>query len=194
MKNKSLWIVLGIVAVVLIWGVSAYNGLVTKEERVSSAWANVETVYQRRADLIPNLVNTVKGYATHESQTLMEVTEARAKSTAISVDPSTATPEQMEAWMKAQSEVGSALGRLIAISENYPDLKANQNFLELQKQLEGTENRISTERRKYNEEVRNYNVKLRRFPTNIIAGMFGFEKRVMFEAQEGADIAPVVEF
>lgn len=194
MKNKSLWIVLGIVAVVLIWGVSAYNGLVAKEERVSSAWANVETVYQRRADLIPNLVNTVKGYAVHESQTLMEVTEARAKSTAISVDPSTATPEQMEAWMKAQSEVGSALGRLIAISENYPDLKANQNFLELQKQLEGTENRISTERRKYNEEVRNYNVKLRRFPTNIIAGMFGFEKRVMFEAQEGADVAPVVEF
>ena len=194
MKNKSLWIVLGIVAVVLIWGVSAYNGLVTKEERVSSAWANVETVYQRRADLIPNLVNTVKGYAAHESQTLMEVAEARAKSTAISVDPSTATPEQMEAWMKAQSEVGSALGRLIAISENYPDLKANQNFLELQKQLEGTENRISTERRKYNEEVRDYNVKLRRFPTNIIAGMFGFEKRVMFEAQEGADVAPVVVF
>ena len=194
MKNKSLWIVLGIVAVVLIWGVSAYNGLVTKEERVSSAWANVETVYQRRADLIPNLVNTVKGYAAHESQTLMEVAEARAKSTAISVDPSTATPEQMEAWMRAQSEVGSALGRLIAISENYPDLKANQNFLELQKQLEGTENRISTERRKYNEEVRNYNVKLRRFPTNIIAGMFGFEKRVMFESQEGAEVAPVVEF
>ena len=194
MKNKSLWIVLGIVAVVLIWGVSAYNGLVTKEERVSSAWANVESVYQRRADLIPNLVNTVKGYAAHENQTLMEVTEARAKSTAISIDPTTATPAQMEAWMKAQNEVGSALGRLIAIAESYPDLKANQNFLELQKQLEGTENRISTERRKYNEEVRNYNVKLRRFPTNIIAGMFGFEKRVMFEAQEGADIAPVVEF
>ena len=194
MKNKSLWIVLGIVAVVLIWGVSAYNGLVTKEERVSSAWANVESVYQRRADLIPNLVNTVKGYAAHENQTLMEVTEARAKSTAISIDPTTATPAQMEAWMKAQNEVGSALGRLIAIAESYPDLKANQNFLELQKQLEGTENRISTERRKYNEEVRDYNVKLRRFPTNIIAGMFGFEKRVMFEAQEGADVAPVVVF
>ena len=194
MKNKSLWIILGIVAVVLFWGVSAYNGLVTKEERVVSAWANVETVYQRRADLIPNLVNTVKGYAAHENETLMEVTEARAKSTAISIDPSTATPEQMKAWMRAQSEVGSALGRLIAISENYPDLRANQNFLELQKQLEGTENRISTERRKYNEEVRNYNVKIRRFPTNIIAGMFGFEKREMFESQEGADIAPVVEF
>ena len=148
MKNKSLWIILGIVAVVLIWGVSAYNGLVTQDERVSSAWANVESVYQRRADLIPNLVNTVKGYAAHENETLMEVTEARAKSTSISVDPSTATPAQMEAWMRAQGEVGSALGRLIAISENYPDLKANQNFLELQKQLEGTENRISTERRK----------------------------------------------
>lgn len=194
MKNKSLWIILGIVAVVLIWGVSAYNGLVTQDERVSSAWANVESVYQRRADLIPNLVNTVKGYASHENETLMEVTEARAKSTSISVDPSTATPAQMEAWMRAQGEVGSALGRLIAISENYPDLKANQNFLELQKQLEGTENRISTERRKYNEEVRRYNVKLRRFPTNIIAGMFGFEKRVMFESQEGSNIAPAVEF
>ena len=135
MKNKSLWIVLGIVAVVLVWGVSTYNGLVSKDEKVASAWANVETVYQRRADLIPNLVNTIKGYAAHEQQTLMEVTEARAKSTAISIDPSTATPAEMEAWMRAQSEVGSALGRLLAISENYPDLKANQSFLEFQKQL-----------------------------------------------------------
>ena len=194
MKNKSLWIILGIVAVVLVWGVSSYNGLVTKEERVAEAWANVETVYQRRVDLIPNLVKTVKGYAAHEQETLQAVTEARTKSTSISIDPSTATPAQMEAWMKAQSEVGTALGRLIAISESYPDLKANQNFMELQKQLEGTENRISTERRKYNEEVRSFNAKIRRFPTNIIAGMFGFEKRVMFEAQEGADVAPVVEF
>lgn len=194
MKNKSLWIVLGIVAVVLIWGVTTYNGLVSKDEKVASAWANVETVYQRRADLIPNLVNTVKGYAAHESKTLADVTEARAKSTSMTIDPSTATPAEMEAWMKAQGEVSSALGRLIAISENYPELKANQNFLELQKQLEGTENRISTERRKYNEEVRGYNAKIRRFPTNLIAGMFGFEKRVMFEAQEGAEVAPVVEF
>ena len=194
MKNKSLWIILGIVAVVLIWGVTTYNGLVSKDEKVASAWANVETVYQRRADLIPNLVNTVKGYAAHEQETLAQVTEARAKSTAISIDPSTATPAEMEAWMEAQGEVSSALGRLIAISENYPELKANQNFLELQKQLEGTENRISTERRKYNEEVRGYNAKIRRFPTNLIAGMFGFEKRVMFEAQEGAEVAPVVAF
>lgn len=194
MKNKSLWIVLGIVAVVLVWGVSTYNGLVSKDEQVTSAWANVETVYQRRADLIPNLVNTVKGYAAHESETLAQVTEARAKSTSMTIDPSTATPVQMEAWMRAQGEVGSALGRLIAISENYPELKADKNFLELQKQLEGTENRISTERRKYNETVRLYNTKIRRFPTNLIAGMFGFEKRVMFEAQEGAEVAPVVEF
>lgn len=194
MKNKSLWIVLGIVAVVLVWGVSTYNGLVSKDEQVASAWANVETVYQRRADLIPNLVNTVKGYAAHESETLAQVTEARAKSTSMTIDPSTATPAQMEAWMRAQGEVGSALGRLIAISENYPELKADKNFLELQKQLEGTENRISTERRKYNETVRLYNTKIRRFPTNLIAGMFGFEKRVMFEAQEGAEVAPVVEF
>ena len=194
MKNKSLWIVLGIVAVVLIWGVTTYNGLVSKDEKVASAWANVETVYQRRADLIPNLVNTVKGYAAHEQETLAQVTEARAKSTSMTIDPSTATPAEMEAWMEAQGEVSSALGRLIAISENYPELKANQNFLELQKQLEGTENRISTERRKYNEEVRGYNAKIRRFPTNLIAGMFGFEKRVMFKAQEGAEVAPVVEF
>ncbi len=194
MKNKSLWIIIGIVAVVLIWGVSSYNGLVKKDEGVSAAWANVESVYQRRADLIPNLVNTVKGYAAHESETLMEVTEARTKSTSITVDPSTATPEQMEAWMKSQDEVGAALGRLIAISENYPDLKANQNFLDLQKQLEGTENRIATERMKYNEKVRDYNTKLRRFPTNIIAGVFGFEKHVMFESTQGAEVAPVVEF
>ena len=194
MKNKSLWIVLGIVAVVLVWGVSTYNGLVSKDEQVASAWANVETVYQRRADLIPNLVNTVKGYAAHEQETLQAVTEARTKSTSMTIDPSTATPVQMEAWMRAQGEVGSALGRLIAISENYPELKADKNFLELQKQLEGTENRISTERRKYNETVRLYNTKIRRFPTNLIAGMFGFEKRVMFEAQEGAEVAPVVEF
>ena len=194
MKNKTLWIVLGVIAVVVVWAISGYNGLVTKQEKVNEAWANVETVYQRRADLIPNLVSTVKGYAAHEQETLQSVTDARANATSISIDPSTATPEQMEAWMKAQNEVGSALGRLIAISENYPDLKANQNFMELQKQLEGTENRISTERRKYNEEVRGYNASIRRFPTNLIAGIFGFDKMTMFEAQEGAGVAPVVEF
>lgn len=194
MKNRTLWIVLGVVAVVVVWVVSSYNALVGKQEKVNEAWANVETVYQRRADLIPNLVSTVKGYAAHEQETLQSVTDARANATSISIDPSTATPEQMEAWMKAQNEVGSALGRLIAISESYPDLKASQNFLELQTQLEGTENRISTERNKYNERVRGFNVSIRRFPTNLIAGIFGFEKMALFEAEEGANVAPVVEF
>lgn len=192
--KKSTWIILGVVAVVIIWAVGSYNGLVTKDEKVSEAWANVETVYQRRADLIPNLVNTVKGYAAHEQETLQLVTNARANATNITIDPSTATVEDMKRFMAAQQEIGSALGRLIAIAENYPDLKANQNFLELQKQLEGTENRISTERRKYNETVKSFNASIRRFPTNLIAGMFGFEKRSMFEAQEGAEVAPVVEF
>lgn len=192
--KKSTWIILGVVAVVIIWAVGSYNGLVTKDEKVSESWANVETVYQRRADLIPNLVNTVKGYAAHEQETLQLVTNARANATNITIDPSTATVEDMKRFMAAQQEVGSALGRLIAIAENYPDLKANQNFLELQKQLEGTENRISTERRKYNETVKSFNASIRRFPTNLIAGMFGFEKRSMFEAQEGAEVAPVVEF
>ncbi|MBQ5737086.1 MAG: LemA family protein [Alistipes sp.] len=194
MKNRTLWIVLGVVAVVVVWVVSSYNALVGKQERVSEAWANVETVYQRRADLIPNLVATVKGYAAHEQETLQAVTSARANATALSIDPSTSTPEQVAAWMKAQNEVGSALGRLIAISESYPDLKASQNFLELQTQLEGTENRISTERNKYNERVRGFNVSIRRFPTNLIAGIFGFEKMALFEAEEGANVAPVVEF
>lgn len=192
--KKSTWIILGVIAVVVIWAIGSYNGLVTKDEKVSEAWANVETVYQRRADLIPNLVNTVKGYAAHEQETLQSVVEARAHATNITLDPTTATAEDMKRYMAAQQEVGSALGRLIAIAENYPDLKANQNFLELQKQLEGTENRISTERRKYNEMVKNFNASIRRFPTNLIAGMFGFEKRSMFEAQEGAEVAPVVEF
>ncbi|MBO5971440.1 MAG: LemA family protein [Alistipes sp.] len=194
MNKKTLFIILGIVAVVVVWAVGGYNGLVTRQEKVNEAWANVETVYQRRADLIPNLVSTVKGYAAHEQETLQSVTEARAKATAMTIDPSTATPEELASWQRAQQEVSSALGRLLAISESYPDLKANQNFLELQQQLEGTENRISTERRKYNEMVRGYNASIRRFPKNILAGVFGFEKMMMFEAQEGAEVAPEVVF
>ena len=194
MKNKGLWIFLGVVAVVVVWMVSVYNGLVTKETEVDAAWANVETVYQRRSDLIPNLVEVVKGYASHEVETLESVTAARSAATSITIDPSTATPEQMEQWMAAQDEVSSALGRLIAISESYPDLKANENFRDLQVQLEGTETRISTERRKYNEVVKTYNVKVRRFPANLVASMFGFERKAMFEAQEGAEVAPVVKF
>ena len=190
--KKSTLIILAVVAVVAVWAIGAYNGLVSSDEKVSEAWANVETAYQRRADLIPNLVNTVKGYASHEQATLQAVTDARTKATSITIDPSTATPEQMQQWMA--EEVGSALGRLIAISEAYPDLKANQNFLELQAQLEGTENRISTERKKYNEIVKEYNVKTRKFPTNLLAGVFGFDQKTMFEAQEGAEVAPTVQF
>ncbi len=194
MKNKTLWIVLGIIAVVIGWVAISYNGIITKEESTDKAWANVESAYQRRADLIPNLVNTVKGYAEHEKETLQAVTDARSKATSINIDPSTATPEQLAQWADAQQQVGSALGRLIAISESYPNLKANENFRDLQVQLEGTENRIKTERDRYNEAVREFNVKIRRFPTNIIANMFGFERRAMFEASEGAEIAPEVKF
>lgn len=174
--------------------ITKYNGLVEANAEVEKKWANVESVYQRRADLIPNLVATVKGYAEHEESTLQAVTDARTRATSITIDPATATPEQMEAWMAAQDEVSGALGRLLAVAESYPDLKANQNFLQLQAQLEGTENRISVERQKYNEAVKEYNVMVRRFPNNIIASMFGFDAKSMFEAQAGAEVAPVVVF
>ena len=174
--------------------ITKYNGLVEAETEVEKKWADVESVYQRRADLIPNLVATVKGYAEHEESTLQAVTDARTRATSITINPATATPEQMEAWMAAQDEVSGALGRLLAVAESYPDLKANQNFLQLQAQLEGTENRISVERQKYNEAVKEYNVMVRRFPNNIIASMFGFDAKSMFEAQAGAEVAPVVVF
>ena len=174
--------------------ITKYNGLVDANAEVEKKWADVESVYQRRADLIPNLVATVKGYAEHEESTLQAVTDARTRATSITIDPATATPEQMEAWMAAQDEVSGALGRLLAVAESYPDLKANQNFLQLQAQLEGTENRISVERQKYNEAVKEYNVMVRRFPNNIIASMFGFDQKSMFEAQAGAEVAPVVAF
>ena len=174
--------------------ITKYNGLVDANAEVEKKWADVEAVYLRRADLIPNLVATVKGYAEHEESTLQAVTDARTRATSITIDPATATPEQMEAWMAAQDEVSGALGRLLAVAESYPDLKANQNFLQLQAQLEGTENRISVERQKYNEAVKEYNVMVRRFPNNIIASMFGFDAKSMFEAQAGAEVAPVVVF
>ena len=174
--------------------ITKYNGLGDANAEGEKKWANVESVYQRRADLIPNLVATVKGYAEHEESTLQAVTDARTRATSITIDPATATPEQMEAWMAAQDEVSGALGRLLAVAESYPDLKANQNFLQLQAQLEGTENRISVERQKYNEAVKEYNVMVRRFPNNIIASMFGFDAKSMFEAQAGAEVAPVVVF
>ena len=192
---KKTWIILiAVVAVIVIYCVSSYNSLVTQEETVGTAWSNVENQYQRRSDLIPNLVNTVKGYAAHEKETFDAVVSARAKATQMSIDIDDLTPEKIAAYQKAQGEVGSALSRLLAVTENYPDLKANENFKELQAQLEGTENRISVERRKFNETAREYNTSIPRFPKNIVAGLFGFEKRPYFEAEEGSEKAPEVKF
>ena len=192
--KKSTIILIAIIAIAAIWGVSAYNGLVKMDESVNTAWSNVENQYQRRADLIPNLVNTVKGYAAHEKETLEAVMAARSKATQMTIDADNLTPEKLQEYQKAQGEIGSALGRLLAITEAYPDLKANENFKELQAQLEGTENRISVERRNFNEVARTYNTSIRTFPKTIIAGMFGFDKRPYFEAEEGANKAPEVKF
>mgnify|MGYP002509512893 CR=1 FL=1 len=192
--KKSTMIVIALVAIAAIWGISAYNGLVKMDEGVNTAWSNVENQYQRRADLIPNLVNTVKGYAAHEKETLEAVMSARSKATQMTIDPENLTPEKLQEYQKAQGEIGAALGRLLAITEAYPDLKANENFKELQAQLEGTENRISVERRNFNEVARSYNTAIRTFPRTIIAGMFGFDKRPYFEAEEGANKAPEVKF
>ena len=193
-KNKGLIITIVVIALVAIWGISSYNGLVSMDENVSNSWANVETQYQRRSDLIPNLVNTVKGYAKHESETLESVMAARSQATQVKIDPSNCTPQQLAAYQKAQGDVTTALGKLLAITENYPDLKANQNFLELQSQLEGTENRINVARKDFNDAAKEYNVAIRRFPKSILAGMFGFEKKNYFEAEAGAEKAPKVEF
>ena len=192
--KKSTIITIAVIALVAIWGVSAYNGFVQKEENVKKAWAQVENQYQRRSDLIPNLVATVKGYAAHESETLESVITARSAATAVSVDASNLTAENIAQYQQAQGQVGAALGRLIALSESYPDLKANQNFLELQAQLEGTENRITVERKRFNDEAQAFNSSLRKFPNNIIGSLFGFEQKAYFEAAEGASQAPVVEF
>ena len=193
-KNKGLIITIVVIVLVALWGILSYNGLVGMDENVSNQWANVETQYQRRSDLIPNLVNTVKGYAKHESQTLEAVMAARSQATQVKIDPSNCTPQQLAAYQKAQGDVTTALGKLLAITENYPDLKANQNFIELQSQLEGTENRINVARKDFNDSAKEYNTSLRRFPRNIIASMFGFEKRNYFEAEAGAEKAPKVEF
>lgn len=172
----------------------SYNKMVEKDEAVSTAWSNVETQYQRRADLIPNLVNTVKGYAQHEKTTLEAVMSARSKATQITVDPANLTPEKMKEYQQAQGEISNALGKLLAISENYPELKANQSFSELQAQLEGTENRITEARKRYNAAVEEYNILVRSFPNNIFAGMFGFERKNKFEADAGSSQAPSVNF
>ena len=187
-------IVIAAILMLFVYGISTYNSLVSQDEGVGTAWSNVENQYQRRSDLIPNLVNTVKGYAEHEKSTLDAVVSARARATQATVNMEDLTPEKIQAFQKAQGEIGMALGRLLAVSENYPQLKANENFQTLQAQLEGTENRISVERRKFNEVAKVYNTNIRRFPKNIIASMFGFEKKPYFEAQEGANKAPEVKF
>lgn len=195
MKKFIPWIIVAaVVAVLGFWGVGCYNEMVTQEENVETAWGDVQTYYQRRADLIPSLVNTVKGYAQHESATLQNVIEARAKATQITVDPANATPEQLAQYQEVQGQLSQALGRLMAVAEAYPDLKANTNFRDLQAQLEGTENRIAVARQNYNEAVKTFNTYVRRFPKNIVAAMCGFEKKAYFEADSAAAQAPEVQF
>jgi LemA protein len=187
-------IVIGLLVLLGFSMCGSYNTTVGKDENVKKAWSQVENQYQRRADLIPNLVATVKGYADFEQSTLTAVIEARSKATQVKVDLDNLSPDKIAEYERAQGALSSSLGRLLAVSENYPDLKANQNFLDLQKQLEGTENRISVERKNYNEAVQDYNGYIRRFPTNLITGMFGFTPKGYFEAQTGAENAPKVQF
>lgn len=201
-KNKGLMIGCGVGAVIVViiigfvmWGVSIYNNLITLEEGVNQSWAQVENQYQRRADLVPNLVNTVKGVADFEKETYTAVTEARAKVNQINVTPEMLeNPQAFQKFQSAQGELGNALSRLLVTVENYPQLKANENFLQLQSQLEGTENRIAVERMKFNQTVQEYNTTIRRFPANFIANMSGFNQKEYFQATEGADQAPKVEF
>lgn len=196
MKKSTLVVIIvcAVMAIVAIWVVKGYNKMVVAEESVTAEWSNVESQYQRRADLIPNLVSTVKGYAAHESETLEAVVSARAKATQVTVSADDLTEESIERFQAAQGEVGAALGRLMMITENYPDLKANQNFMALQEQLEGTENRIQVSRRGYNETARAYNTLVRRFPDNVISGLFGFGMKPYFKADEAASSAPSVQF
>lgn len=195
---KKTWIVLAVIAVILLLAYSSvknsYNSMVTMQEGVTAQWSQVENVYQRRSDLIPNLVSTVKGYADFEKETLTQVIEARAKATSVTVNPEKLDAQSLKNFQDAQSGLSSALSRLMVVVEKYPDLKANQGFLDLQAQLEGTENRITVERQKFNESAQAYNTLIRKFPKNIFAGMFGFEKKAYFEAEKGAEKAPQVKF
>lgn len=198
MKISKGWIILIVVVVFIIllfsWGTGVYNKLVTREEGVNQSWANVENVYQRRLDLIPNLVNTVKGVANFEQSTLTAVIEARAKATSVQINPKNLDEGSLQKFQEAQNGVSSALGRLMVVVEQYPQLKATQNFSELQAQLEGTENRITVERRNFNESAQAYNTYLRSFPSNIFAGVFGFQKKAYFSSEKGAEKAPQVQF
>lgn len=198
-KGCIIWIIVGAIVALFVlgivsWGTRVYNQMVTLQEGVTSQWGNVETQYQRRADLIPNFVNTVKGAAAFEQETLTKVIEARAKATQVTIDPAKMTAENLQQFTAAQGELSSALSRLMVVVEQYPELKATQNYRDLQVELEGTENRISVERRKFNETAQAMNTYIKRFPANIIAGMFGFTARPYFESMEGADKAPEVKF
>ena len=194
-KSFVIIIVLAaLIGIVFFWYAGTYNNLVRADEAVTAQWGNVESQYQRRSDLIPNLVSSVKGYAAHEEKTLTEVVEARAKATQTTVDPSNMTSEALAKYQAAQSGVGAALNRLLMTVENYPDLKANQNFMDLQAQLEGTENRIATERMRFNDEAKNFNTLMRKFPASIVANMAGFLVKPYFKSEEGAEKAPKVEF
>lgn len=200
MKRKSIIILIVVFVIALLiilpirWGIKTNNNMVSMDEGVQSQWSQVENVYQRRADLIPNLVNTVKGYATHENQTLTDVIEARAKATSVNINPDKLDASSIQKFQQAQDGLSSALGRLMVVVEKYPDLKANQNFLDLQAQLEGTENRIAVERRNYNETAKTFNTYIRQFPASIIANMNNFEKKEYFKASEGSEKAPEVKF
>ena len=191
LKKYGIWIVLGLL---VIWGIGIYNSIAGKEQTVKQSWGDVESDYQRRSDLIPNLVSTVKGYANFEQETLTRVVEARASATQVKIDASNLTPENLQAFQQAQGSLNSALGRLLAVAENYPDLKANQNFLDLQAQLEGTENRISVSRKRFNEAVGDYNRAIVGFPRALIASIGGFKEKGYFKAEEGAEKAPEVKF
>jgi len=193
MINRIFFIPLLLIAAMSLSS-CGYNSMVSKQEAVTAQWSQVENVYQRRADLIPNLVETVKGYAAHEQGTFTAVIEARAKATSVTIDPSKLDAESIQKFQEAQAGLTSALSKLMVVVEQYPDLKANQNFLELQAQLEGSENRITVERKKFNEAVQDYNTYIRKFPQLMIAGMFGFEKKGYFEAKEGSENVPEVKF
>lgn len=192
--NKTLIAVVAAVVIIGFWMSSSYNSMVSEQEKVTTALANVQSAYQRRADLIPNLVETVKGYAAHEKETFEAVTSARAKATSINVDLANMTPEKIKQFQEAQGELATALGRLLRVQEQYPELKANENFRDLQVQLEGTENRINEARNTYNQVVQQYNVSVRSFPKNVLAGMFGFAQMQKFESETGAEKAPQVKF
>ncbi len=192
--SKTLWIVIGVIVIIGLFAVGSYNGLVGKSQAVDNAWGNVQTVYQRRADLVPNLVNTVKGAANFEQKTLTDVVNARAQATSINIDAKDLTPEKLSQFQAAQSNLSSSLGRLIAVAENYPQLTATQNFRDLQVSLEGTENRISVERKNFNDTVVSYNTAAQRFPGVLFAKLFGFAPKAYFEADAAAQVAPKVDF